>query len=67
MFEDVGFSAFETNVENTIPVYRFFEPNLGIHFYTAEESERVFVEDNLDNYNFEGIAFYALPAEPSVI
>ena len=67
VFEDVGFSAFETNVENTIPVYRFFEPNLGIHFYTAEESERVFVEDNLDNYNFEGIAFYALPAEPSVI
>ncbi|MEL6581917.1 MAG: serine protease, partial [Cyanobacteria bacterium J06621_12] len=63
IFEDVAFSAFETNVAESIPVYRFYDSSTGIHFYTADETENSFVEDNLANYSSEGIAFYAQPWE----
>lgn len=62
-FEGTAFSAYETQVEGSIPVYRFFEPTIGVHFYTPNEEERKFVEDNLNNYDFEGIAYYAFPLE----
>ena len=62
-FEGVKFYAYETEVEGSIPVYRFFEPTLGVHFYTPNEAEKDAVQANLSNYNFEGIAYYALPAE----
>lgn len=38
-------------------VYRFFNPTLGVHFYTADEAERANVEENLDNYDFEGTSY----------
>lgn len=38
-------------------VYRFFDPALGVHFYTADEVERASVEENLPNYNFEGESY----------
>lgn len=57
------FNAYETEVEGSIPVYRFFNPSLGVHFYTPNAAERDFVEDNLPNYELEGIAYYALPLE----
>ena len=41
------------NSSETI-VYRFFDPNSGGHFYTVDEKERNFVQENLDNYTFEG-------------
>ncbi|MEL6494200.1 MAG: peroxidase family protein [Cyanobacteria bacterium J06623_7] len=41
------------------PVYRFFNHNTGAHFYTISEIERDFVRDNLNNYDFEGIAYHA--------
>ncbi|MEM8829844.1 MAG: hypothetical protein AAGE96_10855 [Cyanobacteria bacterium P01_G01_bin.19] len=48
---------------DTIPIYRFYEPSLGVHFYTPDEVEKDFVIDNLDNYDFEGIAYYANPVD----
>ena len=65
--EEVGFSAFETNIDNSIPVFRFFDTNAGVHFYTADETERAFIEDNVPNFSSEGIAFYALPIESGAI
>ena len=38
-------------------VYRFFNPKVGVHFYTNDEKERRTVEETLDNYSFEGAAF----------
>lgn len=35
-------------------VYRFFNPDVGVHFYTSSEIERDNVEQNLPNYEFEG-------------
>ena len=40
------------------PVYRFFNTNTGIHLYTADENERAFVEENLDNYVEEGTPYF---------
>ena len=59
----VKFHAYEAEVEGSIPVYRFFEPSLGVHFYTPNEAERDAVQASLPNYEFEGIAYYALPAD----
>lgn len=35
-------------------VFRFFNASFGGHFYTVDENERNFVQENLDNYTFEG-------------
>lgn len=44
-------------------VYRFFEPSLGGHFYTASEVERDYVIDNLSNYRYEGASYQAINPE----
>jgi len=38
-------------------VYRFFNPDVGVHFYTASEAERDNVEENLPNFEFEGESY----------
>lgn len=57
----VGVAAPEEGVDSftgTSPVYRFFNTSTGIHLYTADENERAFVEENLDNYVAEGTPYY---------
>lgn len=44
-------------------VYRFFNPNTGVHLYTTSEIERDSVLENLDNFVFEGTKFYAFETE----
>ena len=62
-FEGEAFSAYGTEVEDSIPIYRFFNPTTGAHFYTPSEAERDNVEDNLTEFQSEGIAYYALPLD----
>lgn len=38
-------------------VYRFFRPDVGVHFYTASEFERDSVIANLSNYSYEGESY----------
>ena len=38
-------------------VYRFLNPDVGVHFYTSDEGERQNVEDNLPFYNDEGESY----------
>ncbi len=45
-----------------IPVYRFLNQDTGVHLYTVSEAERSAVE-NLDNFSFEGEAFFAYETE----
>ena len=40
-------------------VYRFFRPDLGVHFYTASTAERDAVSANLTNYTYEGESYIA--------
>lgn len=49
------------------PVYRFFNTETGAHLYTIDENEKDFVIDNLANYNFEGIKYYAFESAPTGI
>lgn len=41
------------------PVYRFFNNSTGVHLYTISEVEKDYIIENLDNYSFENIAYYA--------
>ncbi|MVT08275.1 M57 family metalloprotease [Chitinophaga tropicalis] len=52
IFEGIGFFAFPNQVANSIPVYRWYLPQSGDHFYTANPNE-------IPSGNYEGIAFYA--------
>ena len=66
-FEGEAFSAYETQVEDSIPIYRFFNPSTGAHFYTPSADERDNVENNLPEYESEGIAYYALPVDTEIL
>ncbi len=66
-FEGEAFAAYATEVEGSIPIYRFFNSTTGAHFYTPSATERDNVENNLPEYESEGIAYYALPVESEVI
>ncbi|MEM8723041.1 MAG: S8 family serine peptidase [Cyanobacteria bacterium P01_G01_bin.39] len=49
-------------------VYRFFRPNLGVHFYTASIVERDTIVGNLANYIYEGESYIsaASTADPFI-
>ena len=54
-------TAINTDTDKvTVPdndvVYRFFNPQAGVHLYTNDENEKEVVE-NSDHYSFEGAAF----------
>ncbi len=49
------------------PIYRFFNTGTGSHLYTMDENEKSFIQENLDNYNFEGVKYYAFESEPENI
>jgi hypothetical protein len=63
VFEGVAFYVYPSGLQPamTYPVYRFWSPVRGGHFYTADESEK---ENLIAKYSrvwtYEGIAWYAL-------
>ena len=50
-----------TGTEEVQPeeVYRFFNTSTGAHLYSTNEIERDYIIENLENYKFEGVKFYA--------
>lgn len=65
--EGVGFKALsrdEENIHASTPVYRFYNSNLGSHFFTAVEEEKNHVIE-LENFIFEGIGFRAFNSDSS--
>ncbi|MGL5796466.1 MAG: hypothetical protein ACRC06_19080, partial [Waterburya sp.] len=52
---------YNTQVEGSIPIYRFYNSTTGSHFYTPSTVERDYVTNDLANFESEGIAYYALP------
>lgn len=49
------------NIPGALPVYRFFNTDTGSHLYTMDENERKAIDENLSNYSFDGISYYAFP------
>ena len=62
-YEGVAYTAFLTQQPGTIPLYRFFSPSLGGHFYTASPSEKNSIIANYSRsiWSYEGVAFYVYP------
>ena len=52
-----GFNSGENDPPGT--VYRFFNNDTGVHFYTANETERNAVEES-DNFSFEGASYISV-------
>ena len=61
--DDVDFLTGEP-IQGVEPIYRFFNTETGAHLYTMNEEEKEYIQDNLFNYNFEGIKYYAFEIEP---
>lgn len=65
--EGTGFSALsrlDEEIDNSVSVYRFFNSQLGSHFFTTSEIEKSHVE-SLDNFIFEGTGFRAFNIDTS--
>ena len=58
-YEGEVFTAYDSQVEDTIPIYRFYNSAIDAHFYTASDIEREAVVSNLLDYSYEGVAYYA--------
>ena len=46
------------NTSSTVPIYRFFNPTTGGHFFTASDNEKNVVMGNAQ-FGYEGEEFYA--------
>ena len=66
-FEGEVFSAYNSQVEGSIPVHRFFNGITGTHFYTSSDTEKEIIETSLPNYQYEDVAYYVFPIEGEVI
>lgn len=62
-YEGEVFTAYDSQVEDTIPIYRFYNSAIDAHFYTASDLEREAVVNYLLDYSYEGVAYYAHHAE----
>jgi predicted phosphodiesterase len=63
-YEGVAFRAFASSAaDGRAPVYRFWSPSSGAHFYTLGEAERdKLLRSYAGIWMYEGVAFYAYPA-----
>lgn len=62
-YEGPAYKALTGGMKTAVPLYRFYNPSVGVHFYTASEQEKEDVRARLSRvYNFEGIAYYVLPS-----
>ena len=70
-YENAAFSGLASNtdsltgdlIEGAEEVYRFYNNQTGAHLYTMDENEKSYIQENLDNYSFEGTAYYAFESE----
>ncbi|MFZ2976084.1 MAG: SpoIID/LytB domain-containing protein [Candidatus Moraniibacteriota bacterium] len=62
--EGIAFYVYTSQVNETLPVYRFVNSTSGDHFYTASENERNSLNNNPQwGYTGEGIAFYVFDTQ----
>ena len=58
---DLGAYEYFNPAEVAPTVFRFFRPDIGVHFYTSDVVERDSVLENLPAFEFEGPSFIAAP------
>ncbi len=63
-YENEAYSTYSSQAPETTPVYRFWSDSKQKHFFTIDPSEKAYVEANFPRHiwKYEGIAFYAFPA-----
>jgi uncharacterized protein YkwD len=63
-YEGIAYRAFATQAAGTVPLYRFYSPRLGGHFFTASAQERDVIISSYppSTWTYEGIAYYVYPA-----
>lgn len=74
-YEGESFAALASNtdsltgeaIEKAEKVYRFYNSDTGAHLFTMFEAEKEYIESTLDNYTYEGIAYYAFESEQADI
>ena len=74
-YEGESFEALASNVdtltgeviEGLQEVYRFFNNETGSHLFTMFEAEKEYIESSLDNYSYEGVAYYAFESQQDSI
>ena len=54
-------------IEEAEEVYRFFNSDTGAHLFTMFEAEKEYIETTLDNYSYEGVAYYAYSSQQKSI
>ena len=61
IYEGIAFSVFSVDAPPivSIPVYRYYDAHRNVHFYTANDYERVNLELSYPHWINEGIAWYA--------
>ncbi len=60
--EDIEVADNNSDTDGESIVYRFLDPSVGVHFYTADEVERDEIQNNLPNYEFEGESYRTVDA-----
>lgn len=66
-YEGPRYEAYDSQVEGTVPLYRFWSSRYNGHFYTADQGERDAVIDRWpDVWDYEGVAYYVYPADSDV-
>ena len=58
---DLGAYEYFDTAQTAPTVFRFFRPDIGVHFYTSDIVERDSVLENLPAFQFEGASFVAAP------
>lgn len=66
-YEGERYTAYSTQVEGTVPLYRFWSTRFRGHFYTADQAERDKVIATWpDDWSYEGVAYYVYPIDSTV-
>ncbi len=61
-YEKVAYGAYGSQVDGTVPVYRFWSEWRKSHFYTTDPAEKAYVEKTWpDVWKYEKVAFYTFP------
>ncbi len=60
-YEKVAFSAYDSQVSDTIPLYRFWSDNFHGHFYTASYDEYMKVKNTDKNWVYEKVGYFVYP------
>lgn len=60
-YEGISYCAFSTQIESTLPIFRFWSNNYSGHFYTIKDAEKKQLEQQpVPIWKYEGIGYYGV-------